>query len=252
MVVASRKFTARKLPLKQGLFRVSGTILAGERRTDLLDVTSGPAGDLGVVILDLHTPGDSREFEKLGRSLLALAAQGFREQTPLHAIMLDLTRGLLESPPSVLRVTLLRCSAADARVEVTIAGMPPVACSHADGHVTLHGIAAAPLTATSGAPPAVELVPLTWGSTWLAISDGFSSTSPTDHIAIVRRLADDLQLADEGTALAQLPPHALQGLLETRASASARPTDTDASLVLLAADPSARSHSGIQRGKSDP
>ncbi|HYP91042.1 MAG TPA: SpoIIE family protein phosphatase [Polyangiaceae bacterium] len=245
MSAATRKLIARKLPLKQGLFRVSGVVLEGERHTDLLDVTSGPAGDLGVVVLDLSTPDSP---EKLARSLAGIAARGFREQTPLHAVMLDLARGLLESGPSALRVTLLRCSAADARVEVTTAGMPPVACAHRDRHVTLHGLPAPPLTASSMTPPAVEFVPLTWGSSWLVSSDGFSDD--LEPLAVVRRLAEELHLADDGAALAQLPPHALRGLLETRTFAATRPTLDDASVVVLVADPSARSHSGIQRGKS--
>ena len=249
MTAASRKSAARKLPLKLGLFHVTGAILEGQRRTDLLDVTSGPGGDLGVVILDLRAVGSAEtEVDKLARSLAGLAAQGFRERTPLHAIMLDLARGLLGAPTSELGVTLIRGSAADARVEVATAGMPPVACVHPDRRVTLHAVAAPPLTSLSGGPPPIEVVPLTWGCTWLAISDGFSPSA--DQAAVVQLLAQELELADEGAALSQLPPHALRGLLEARALAHNRLSRDDASLLLISANLSARSRSGIQRSRS--
>ena len=238
---------ARALPLTLGLLRVTGVTLDGPRPSDFFYITSGPAGDVGVTLLDLQLhPIDASLPSEVARSLAGKAAQGFRERTPLHAIMLDLSRALLEHPAARLRVTLIRCSAADARSEVTTAGMPPLACVHPGGRVTLHGIASQPLSRATTAPPPVEVVPLVWGSTWLALSDGFSGD--TEHADSVRQLARQLELGDEGLLLSQQTPATLKNLIASRLSASARNAHDDATLVLIAADPSARFHSGIRRG----
>lgn len=243
-----RKPEARKLPLQRGLLRITGDTLEGPRETDLFDIVTGPGGDVGVVLLDVNTrhgaPGD------VGRALIAKAARGFSERTPLHAIMLDLVRTLFEYPGTELRVTLVRCSVADARAEVATAGMPPVACAHPGGKLTLHGASSPPLTSTTMVPPPVELVPLVWGSTWVAVSDGF--TSGSDHPDVVRRLALDLELAEKGLALSGQTPDALYDLLASRLSDSGRFSRDDATLVLIGADPNARFQSGIQRGAREP
>jgi hypothetical protein len=176
--------------------------------------------------------------------------------------MLDLSRALLRHPVVDLRVTLIRCSAADARAEITTAGMPRVACVHPDGHISLHGVSSQPLTAATIAPPPVEVVPLVWGSSWLALSDGFTRNSAADsasdadsssaQAATIRRIAAHLALAEEGLLLSQQTPETLQALLTKRVPISERSSSDDASLVLLAADPSARSESGIQRATQEP
>jgi hypothetical protein len=245
---AFRKPAPRKLPLLRGLLRITGDTLEGPRETDLFDVVTGPGGDVGVVLLDVQTrhgePGD------VGRALLATAALGFTERTPLHAVMLDLVRTLFEYPGTELRVTLMRCSVADARAEVSTAGMPPLACALPGGNITVHSASSPPLTSTTTVPPPVELVPLVWGSTWMAVSDGF--TSGSDHPEIVRRLAMDLELHDKGLALSGQTPDALYDVLAGRLSESGRFARDDATLVLISADPSQRFHSGIRRGVEEP
>jgi hypothetical protein len=230
------------------LLRFTGDTLEGPRETDLFDIVSGPGGDVGVVLLDVNTrhgnPGD------VGRAVLAKAARGINERTPLHAVMLDLVRTLFEFPGTELRVTLVRCSIADARAEVTTAGMPPLACVHPDGHISVHSTSSPPLTSTSTVPPPVEVVPLIWGSTWLAVSDGF--TAGSDHPDVVRRLALDLELPTRGLALSGQTPDALYDLLASRVSESGRFSRDDATLVLIGADPNTRFQSGIQRGVREP
>jgi Stage II sporulation protein E (SpoIIE) len=243
-----RRSTPRKLPLQRGLLRITGDTLEGPRETDLFDVVGGPAGDVGVVLLDLSTRHPSPA--EVGRALLSQAARGIGEGTPLHAILLDLVRALFEYPGTELRATLLRCSTTSARAEVLTAGMPPVACAHADGHVSTHGSSSPPLTGTTVVPPPIEIVPLIWGTTWLAVSDGF--TSGSDHPEAVRRLALDLALPQRGLELSGQSPDALYDLLVGQVSDSGRFSRDDATLVLVGADPNARFESGIQRGKREP
>ncbi len=248
MAAAFRKPDPRKLPLQRGLLRITGDTLEGPRETDLFDIITGSAGDVGIVLLDVNTrhgaPGD------VGRALIGKAARGISERTPLHAIMLDLVRALFEYPGTELRVTLMRCSVADARAEVTTAGMPPLACVHPDGHITIHSASSPPITSTTQVPPPVEVVPLVWGATWLAVSDGF--TAGSDHPEVVRRLALDLELPEKGLALSGQGPDALYDLLASRVSESGRFSRDDATLVLVGADPEARFQSGIHVGVREP
>lgn len=248
MAAAFRKPDARRLPLHSGLLCITGDTLEGPSETDLFDVVTGPGGDVGIVLLDVQTrhgePGD------VGRALLGKAALGFAERTPLHAVMLDMVRTLFEYPGTELRVTLMRCSVADARAEVTTAGMPPLACALPGGTVTVHPASSPPLTSTTTVPPPVEVVPLVWGSTWMAVSDGF--TSGSDHPEVVRRLALDLGLHEKGLAMSAHTPDALYDVLASRLSESGRFARDDATLVLVGADPNASFRSGIRRGILGP
>lgn len=247
MAASFRHSTSGKLPLQRGLLRITGDTLEGPRETDLFDIVSGPGGDVGIVLLDLSTR--HANAADVGRALLAKAARGINERTPLHAVMLDLVRALFEYPGTELRATIFRCSIADARAEVATAGMPPLACARPDGHVTTHGSSSPPLTSTTVVPPPVEVVPLVWGTTWLAVSDGF--TSGSDHPDAVRRLALDLDLAKRGLLLSGQSPDALYDLLASQVSDSGRFSRDDATLVLIGADPNARFESGFQQGSSD-
>lgn len=248
MSASFRKPEARRLPLQRGLLRITGDTLEGPRETDSFDIVSGPGGDVGIVLLDVNTRHTDPAV--VGRALLAKAASGIAERTPLHAVMLDLVRTLFEFPATELRATLMRCSAAAARAEVATAGMPPLACVHSSGKVTVHPAPSPPLTPTTTVPPPVEVVPLVWGSTWMAVSDGF--TNGSDHPEAVRRLAKDLELVEKGLQLSGQTPDVLYDVLASRFSESGRFSRDDATIVLIGADPDARFQSGIRRGRTDP
>jgi serine phosphatase RsbU (regulator of sigma subunit) len=248
LAASFRKTDSPKLPAQRGLLRITGDTLSGPRETDLFDIVSGPGGDVGVVLLDVNTRHG--EPHEVGRALMDKAARGIQERTPLHAVMLDLVRTLFEYPGTELRVSLMRCSVAEARAEITTAGMPPPACINPGGTITVHPVASPPLTSTTRFPPPIEVVPLVWGSTWLMVSDGF--TSGSDHPELVRRLALDLELPEKGLALSGQSPDALYDLLASRISESGRFARDDATLVLIGADPSSRFQSGIRRGVKAP
>jgi hypothetical protein len=127
--------------------------------------------------------------------------------------------------------------------------MPPLACALPGGNITVHPVLSSPLTSTTTMPPPVEVVPLVWGSTWMAVSDGF--TSGSDHPEVVKRLAMDLELRERGLALSQQTPDALYDVLASRLAESGRFSRDDATLVLIGADPNARFQSGIRRGVKD-
>jgi serine phosphatase RsbU (regulator of sigma subunit) len=244
---SSRKPRAHRLPLHRGLLRITGDTIEGPRETDSFDVVAGRGGDVGIVLLDVSARHPDPSVVRT--ALLTKTVSGFTERTPLHAIMLDLVRTLFEFPGSELRVTLLRCSMAEARAEVATAGMPPVACVQPGGEVTVHAVSSPPLTSTTTVPPPVEVVPLVWGSTWMAVSDGF--TDGSDHPEAVRRLVKDLELTEKGLELCAQTPDALYDTLAGRVSESARFSRDDATIVLIGADPNARFQSGIRSGRTD-
>lgn len=241
-MAAARKPESKKLPLQRGLLRITGDTLEGPRETDSFDIIAGPGGEVGVVLLDLQTRHP--QPVEVGQALLRKAARGFADRTPLHAMMLDLVRALFEFSGTELRATLMRLSVAEARAEVTTAGMPPLACVHPGGTITVHAASSPPLTSTTTMPPPVEVVPLIWGSTWLLVSDGF--TAGSDHPDVVRRLAQDLELDKNGLTLSGESPDSLYDLLASLVSESGRFARDDATLVLIGADPNARFSSGFR------
>ncbi len=247
MSASYRKPEARKLPLQRGLLRATGDTLEGPRETDSFDVVAGPGGDLGVVLLDVSSRHPDPSV--VGKALLAKAKRGLIERTPLHAVMLDLVRALFEFPGTELRVTLMRCEAATARAEIATAGMPPLICAHTSGSVSVHPAPSPPLTPTTMLPPPVEVVPLVWGSTWMAVSDGF--TNGSDHPDAVRRLAKDLELVERGLHLSGQTPDALYDLLARRVSEAGRFSRDDATIVLIGADTGARHRSGVRLGGTE-
>jgi hypothetical protein len=93
------------------------------------------------------------------------------------------------------------------------------------------------------------VVPLVWGSTWLAVSDGF--TSGSDHPEVVRRLAEELELNERGLTLSGHTPDGLYDLLAGRLTDSGRFSRDDATLVLVGADPHARRDSGFRRSSGN-
>lgn len=246
-MAAARKPESSRLPLQRGLLRITGDTLEGPRETDSFDIVTGPGGDIGIALLDLQTR--HLQPSEVSQALLRKAARGFLERTPLHAMMLDLVRTLFEFPGTEARVTLMRCSAAEARAEIATAGMPPAACVHPGGTVTVHATSSPALTSVTSVPPPIEVVPLVWGSTWLIVSDGF--TAGSDRPEVVRRLAEDLELEKHGLALSGQTPDALYDLLASRVSESGRFARDDATLVLVGADANAQFPSEF-RGDTAP
>lgn len=218
--------------MTHGFFRVTGVTLPGPRETDSFDVAASPGGDVSLALIDVET--NVSEIPGAVPSLLDRAMRGLAERTPLQAVMLDLARALLGFPATLLRVTLVRCSAASARVEVTTAGMPPVVCIGPDGALALHSAPSPALRAASAAPPPIEVVPLVWGSVWCLFSDGFMTGAAAPES--MQRVARDLALPDRAVALSRCSPPDLLDAFDQHSSALSALDRADRSCVLLAAD----------------
>jgi hypothetical protein len=115
--------------------------------------------------------------------------------------------------------------------------MPPVVCAAPGGRVTVHPALSHALGARVGDVHPYELVPLAWGSIWLAASDRALEHSLGQEN--VRVLCAKLGLTESATqsssASAAARSEALQALLMT-----AQERRDDATLILLSADPDIR------------
>jgi hypothetical protein len=222
------------------MLRASGQTIEGPRPCDSFDVFVDAQGDLVVLLMDVHASVEPPAG--FVSSLILETRDALLEHQPLHAVVNALEMQLAVRPGVEAGLVVLRLSQRDARVEVLNAGMPAVANAGPGNHVTLHPPLSGPVGQRIGQVHPYELVPLAWGSTWLAVSDGLlnGSLDPEDTAA----LCEWLQLAECGlsltTASADQQCDTFQGLLT-----AARFLRDDATFVLVSADPQARFQSGI-------
>ncbi len=122
------------------------------------------------------------------------------------------------------------------------AGMPAIANTGPGGRLDLYPALSSPVGRRVGEVHPYELVPLLWGGTWLAVSDGMINGSlDTENVAA---LCAKLDLAGQGLTLATASSDELYDALQHALSA-ARFLRDDATGVLVGADSAARFQSGI-------
>lgn len=225
------------------MLRASGETIEGPRHCDSFDVFVDEAGDLVVLLMDVHAsvePSDS-----FVASLLCDARSALHAHQPLHTVINALEMQLAARPGEEVGLAIVRFSQRDAKVELLNAGMPALANAGPAEHVALHAALSGPVGRRVGEVHPYELLPLVWGSTWLAVSDGMlnGSLDPED----VRVMCAKLALHDSGLSLtiasADEQYDAFQGLLP-----AARFLRDDATFVLVSADPGTRFQSAIVLG----
>jgi hypothetical protein len=225
------------------MLRASGETIEGPRPCDSFDVFVDEAGDLVALLMDVHTsvePSGAFAASLLGETRGALYAH-----QPLHAVVNALQMQLAARPGVEVGLAILRLSQRDAKVELLNAGMPALANAGPGEHVALHPALSGPVGRRVGEVHPYELVPLMWGSTWLAVSDGMLNGSlDPDNVSA---LCESLALCSRGLSLTMAGTEqqydAFQGLL-----VAARFLRDDATFVLVSADPGARFQSAIVPG----
>ena len=241
VAAAHKNPTLRSFPLLHGMLRASGETIEGPRPCDSFDVFVDEVGDLVVLLMDIYVSAEPAD--SFAASLMRETRSALNAHQPLHAVVNALEMQLAARPGVEAGLIILRLSQRDAKVEVLNAGMPALANAGPGEHVTLHAALSGPIGRRIGEVHPYELLPLAWGGTWLAISDGMvnGSLDPENVSAMCAKLA----LGESGlsltTASADEQYDAFQGLLTT-----ARFLRDDATFVLVSADPSARFRSGIE------
>ncbi|HEY2404365.1 MAG TPA: SpoIIE family protein phosphatase [Polyangiaceae bacterium] len=221
------------------MLRVSGETLEGPRPSDLFEVVVDSQGDLTLVLLDVHAPGDSSEralCQAMDRVREALEAR-----EPLHSAVTNLELSFAEWPGREAGIGLLRFSQASSRVEILNAGMPPIMHVVPGGHVTMHHALSTPVGRRVGEVHAYELVPLIWSGVWLIASDGFTNGSlDADPM---RELSAKLAIVECGLELsAHTSAEFYDRLLQVP---RARFLRDDATAIVVFADPKSRFESGF-------
>src|SRR5882724_6030668 len=243
LAAAHKDPSLRSVPLLHGMLCASGETIEGPRPCDSFDIFVDEAGDLVVLLMDVHAsvePSDS-----FVASLMRETQSALHARQPLYAVVNALEMQLAARPGVEARLGILRVSQRDAKVELLNAGMPAFANAGPGEHVALHEALSGPVGRRVGEVHPYELVPLTWGSTWLAVSDGMvnGSLDPGNVGALCARLALSKRGLSLTTASAEERYDAFQGLL-----AATRFLRDDATFVLVSADPAARFQSAIVPG----
>lgn len=222
------------------MLRASGETIEGPRPCDWFDVFVDDAGNLVVLLLDVQANAESSAG--FLAQVLRDTRSTLQEYQPLHSVVNGLEMQLAAHPGVEAGLVILRVSQRDARVELLNAGMPAVANAGPAGQLDLYAALSGPIGRRVGEVHPYELLPLRWGGTWLAISDGMINGSrDTENVAA---LCAKLDLSARGEELASSTGEELydtfQGLLT-----ATRFVRDDATGVLVATDVTTRFKSGI-------
>jgi len=222
------------------MLRASGETVEGPRPCDWFDVFVDPRGNLVLALLDVRSSAESpQEFLA---SLMQTTKAALQRQDPLHTVVLELEMQLAVHPGVEAGLVILRISQQDARVEVLNAGMPAVVNTSPGGRLDFYPAQSSAIGRRVGEVHPYELVPLRWGGTWLTVSDGMLNGSLNEEN--VAALCAKLELESRGLLLAQARAEDLYDVFQDVLSA-ARFLRDDATGILIGADASARSPSGI-------
>ena len=240
VAAAHKKTNLRKFPLTHGMLRASAETIAGPRPCDWFDVFVDDHGSLVALLMDVHEPaGASAEFLS---SLLRETRSLLGEHARLHVVVNELELQLATHPGVEVGLIVLRISQRDAKVELLNAGMPPVANAGPGVRLELYPALSGPIGQRVGEVHPYELLPLSWGSTWLAVSDGMLNGAV--DAKTVPALCAKLDLAAQGQALVAAGSHQLYDTFQRLLTATRFLRD-DASGVLVGAYPGTRFQSGI-------
>ena len=222
------------------MLRGSGETIEGPRPSDWFDVFVDDRGHLVALLMDVRSSAESSE--DFLATLVRDTRTALRRCDALHTVVGELEMQLATHPGVEAGLVVLRLSQRDARVEILNAGMPAIANARPGGRLDLYPALSSPVGRRVGEVHPYELVPLIWGGTWLAVSDGMvNGALDTENVAA---LCAKLDLAGQGLAFASASSDELYDSFQQVLSA-ARFLRDDATGVLVAADSSARFQSGI-------
>jgi len=213
------------------MLRVSGETIEGPRPSDRFDVFTDAMGDLVLVLLDVRSASDTSAT--LIASLMGELRSALEDHEPLHLVVNELEMQLAVRPGVEAGAIILRVSQRDARVELLNAGMPPLAQAVPGGTLDLHPALSNAIGRRVGEVHPYEVVPLVWGATWLALSDGMTAGSL--DAGAVRDLCEKLALEENGAELAAATRARVYDALQEALPATRFSRD-DATCVFVATD----------------
>jgi hypothetical protein len=221
------------------MLRASGETIEGPRHCDWFDVFVDDQSNLVVLLMDVRSGDASDSFVA---SLVKTTRAALQRHERLHAVVNDLEMLLAAQPGAEAGLIVLRVAQREARVEVLNAGMPAIASATPGARIDLFPSLSGPIGRRVGEVHPYELVPLVWGGSWLAASDGMlnGSLDPDNVTALCAKL----DLPEQGLSLATATPDELYDAFQVVLPA-VRFLRDDATAVVVSTDPGARFQSGI-------
>ncbi|HET7544333.1 MAG TPA: SpoIIE family protein phosphatase [Polyangiaceae bacterium] len=240
MAAAHKNPNLTKFPFLHGMLRANGETVEGPRPSDWFDVFVDDRANLVVALLDAHSSAESPQSFLAG--LMQSAKAGLQRHAPLHAVVSELEMQLAVHPGAELGLLILRVSQQDAKVELLNAGMPTVVNTSPGGRLDFYPAQSSAVGRRVGEVHPYELIPLRWGGSWLAVSDGMVNGSLSEDG--VAALCQKLDLVNRGALLAQASTEDLYDAFQDALS-TARFLRDDATGIVVNADAGARFRSGI-------
>lgn len=222
------------------MLRASGETVDGPRPSDWFDVFIDERGNLVLALLDVRSSAESPP--SFPASLMQNTKAALLRNDALHTVVAELEMQLAIHPGVEAGLLILRISQQDAKVELLNAGMPPAVNTSPGGRLDFYPAQSSAVGRRIGEVHPYELIPLRWGGTWLAVSDGMVNGALDEES--VATLCGKLDLPNRGIQLAQASTEELYDALQAALTA-ARFLRDDATAVLIAADAGARFQSGI-------
>jgi hypothetical protein len=222
------------------MLRASGETVDGPRPCDWFDVFVDERGHLVLAMLDVRCSAESPPSFLAG--LMQTTQAALQRNDALHTVVAELEMQLAAHPGTEAGVLILRISQQDARVEMLNAGMPAVVNTSPGGRLDFYPAQSSAVGRRVGEVHPYELIPLRWGGTWLAVSDGMVNGALDEES--VATLCGKLDLQNRALLLAQASSEELYDAFQAALS-GARFLRDDATGVLIAADAGTRFQSGI-------
>lgn len=222
------------------MLRASGETIDGPRPSDWFDVFVDERGNLVLALLDVRSSAESPQ--SFQRDLMQNTKAALQQNEALHTVVADLEIQLAAHPGTEAGLLLLRVSQQDAKVELLNAGMPVVVNTSPGGRLDFYPAQSSAVGRRVGEVHPYELVPLRWGGTWLAVSDGMVNGALDEES--VATLCAKLDLQNRAMLLAGASAEDLYDAFQAVAS-GARFLRDDATGVLITADAGVRFQSGI-------
>lgn len=221
------------------MLRGSGATLEGSKPSDWFELFVDDQGDLVLLLLDVTSRADS-SVDFLS-TVMGETRTLLRRHAPLSTVVGSLTLELAGTSGAEVGLVIVRISQRHAQVELLNAGMPAIA-SAGPGGVRLFDALSGPIGRRVGEVHPYEMLPLVWGTVWLACSGGLLGESATADA--VQLACDRIDLVGRGFMLANYGEEELHDVLEALFS-EARSSGDDATAVIVSADPHARFESGF-------
>jgi serine phosphatase RsbU (regulator of sigma subunit) len=215
-------------------------------RSDVFAVYTDDSLRTTVVVADLAHP--SPETHGISGEVLSAARRAVQSGSGMRGITEAITRALPQDSGVRAALGIVSLLPEQGRVEVLNAGLPPIVCARPDGTASLFAARSAPLGLVQDEPHAYELVPFSWSDTWAILTDGATEGSLAG--GPVKRLGQELGLAQQGLELASLPPGELLRRLGRVLARAGCTVVEDATLIVAAADPGSHASMSMRYEKA--